>query len=88
MVQKKRQVFFARITVTLYAGLLFELGPEFFMSSTNPLTVIDTHHHLWDLTANYYPWLTDHITTRVCGDYAAIRRNYLLEDFFERIYRI
>ncbi len=52
------------------------------MSSTDSITVIDTHHHLWDLKANYYPWLTDHITTRVCGDYAAIRKNYLLKDFF------
>ena len=53
------------------------------MSSTNPLSVIDTHHHLWDLSANYYPWLSDRITTRVCGEYSAIRKNYLLEDFFE-----
>jgi predicted TIM-barrel fold metal-dependent hydrolase len=53
------------------------------MSSITPITIIDTHHHLWDLKTNYYPWLTDHITTRVCGDYAAIRKNYLLKDFFE-----
>lgn len=53
------------------------------MSSPNPVTIIDTHHHLWDLNTNYYPWLTDHITTRVCGEYSAIRRNYLLEDFFK-----
>jgi predicted TIM-barrel fold metal-dependent hydrolase len=53
------------------------------MPSTTSLPVIDAHHHLWDLEANYYPWLTDSITTRVCGDYAAIRRNYRLQDFFE-----
>jgi predicted TIM-barrel fold metal-dependent hydrolase len=46
------------------------------------LEIIDCHHHLWDLTANYYPWLTDKIGTRVCGDYAAIRKNYLLADFW------
>jgi predicted TIM-barrel fold metal-dependent hydrolase len=46
------------------------------------LEIVDCHHHLWDLTANYYPWLTDRIGTRVCGDYAAIRKNYLLTDFF------
>ena len=46
------------------------------------LEIIDCHHHLWDLTANYYPWLTDKIGTRVCGDYAVIRKNYLLGDFF------
>lgn len=53
------------------------------MSSINPLPILDAHHHLWDLKANYYPWLTDHITTRVCGEYSAIRTNYLLEDFFK-----
>jgi len=46
------------------------------------LAIIDCHHHLWDLRANYYPWLTDRIGMQVCGDYAAIRKNYLLADFF------
>jgi predicted TIM-barrel fold metal-dependent hydrolase len=45
------------------------------------IAIVDCHHHLWDLSANYYPWLTDQITTRVCGEYAAIRRDYLLDDF-------
>ena len=45
------------------------------------MKIIDPHHHLWDLQSNYYPWLTDHITTRVCGDYAAIRHDYLISDF-------
>jgi predicted TIM-barrel fold metal-dependent hydrolase len=53
------------------------------MSSPNFLPIIDTHHHLWDLGANYYPWLTDRITTRVCGEYSAIRKNYLLRDFLK-----
>lgn len=48
-----------------------------------PPPVLDAHHHLWDLSANYYPWLTDRVTTRVCGEYSAIRKNYLLEDFFK-----
>ena len=43
--------------------------------------IIDAHHHLWDLAANYYPWLTDRIGPRMYGDYAAIRRNYLVDDF-------
>lgn len=45
------------------------------------LKIIDAHHHLWDLEANYYPWLTDQVTERVCGEYSAIRKNYLLQDF-------
>jgi predicted TIM-barrel fold metal-dependent hydrolase len=43
--------------------------------------VVDTHFHLWDLEENYYPWLTDKVQTRVIGEYAAIRRNYLVADF-------
>ncbi|MBU3654484.1 MAG: amidohydrolase, partial [Limnohabitans sp.] len=23
------------------------------------VTLIDAHHHLWDLTAHHYPWLQD-----------------------------
>lgn len=42
---------------------------------------VDTHHHLWDLSTNYYPWLTDRVVVKPYGDYAAIRRNYLIEDF-------
>jgi predicted TIM-barrel fold metal-dependent hydrolase len=43
--------------------------------------IIDAHHHLWDLSANYYPWLADRIGPRMYGDYAAIRRNYRVADF-------
>jgi len=43
--------------------------------------IVDAHHHLWDLCANYYPWLTDRIGPRMYGDYAAIRRDYLVADF-------
>lgn len=46
-----------------------------------PARIVDAHHHLWNLDANYYPWLTDRVGPRMYGDYAAIRRNYLLEDF-------
>jgi len=45
------------------------------------MQIVDPHHHLWDLGANDYPWLTNHITPRVCGEYSAIRRNYLIGDF-------
>lgn len=43
--------------------------------------IIDAHHHLWDLSANYYPWLSDRVGPRMYGDYAGIRRNYLSDDF-------
>jgi predicted TIM-barrel fold metal-dependent hydrolase len=48
----------------------------------NDLRIVDCHHHLWNLDENYYPWLTDKVHERVCGEYSAIRRNYLLEDFW------
>ena len=38
---------------------------------------IDTHHHLWDLEQNPYPWLTDPIDHFV-GDYSIFRRTYLI----------
>lgn len=46
--------------------------------------LIDCHFHIWDLEANYYPWLTDKVSenvTKITGDYSSIRRNYLIEDF-------
>ena len=45
---------------------------------------IDTHHHLWDLTNNSYPWLDDGIDHFV-GDYEKIRKNYLIKDFFNSV---
>ena len=41
-------------------------------------SLVDAHHHLWDPTRNYHPWLCDTppIPFRY-GDYAAIRRPYL-----------
>lgn len=46
---------------------------------------VDTHFHIWDLQENYYPWLTDKVQPRVIGEYAAIRKNYLIKDFFEDV---
>ncbi|NYT73687.1 amidohydrolase family protein [Halomonas sp. QX-2] len=47
-----------------------------------PLPIIDAHQHFWDLERNYLPWLCDDpmIPFRY-GDYSAIRRNYLPEDY-------
>jgi predicted TIM-barrel fold metal-dependent hydrolase len=46
------------------------------------LTVVDSHHHVWDPTRHYYPWLCDEppIAFRY-GDYRAIRRPYLPPDY-------
>ncbi len=41
---------------------------------------IDTHHHLWDLENNPYPWLQEGIDHFV-GDYTPIRHSYLISDF-------
>jgi predicted TIM-barrel fold metal-dependent hydrolase len=46
---------------------------------------VDTHFHIWDLKENYYPWLTDKVQPRVIGEYAEIRKDYLIEDFFADI---
>ena len=46
------------------------------------VTLIDAHHHLWDLKANRYPFLSDQPEPHFfLGDYDAIRRNYLPEDY-------
>jgi predicted TIM-barrel fold metal-dependent hydrolase len=50
------------------------------------MEIIDTHHHLWDLKENYYPWLTDKIRQDTFfGEYAAIRNNYLITDYLSDI---
>jgi predicted TIM-barrel fold metal-dependent hydrolase len=45
--------------------------------------IIDAHHHFWDLGLGKHPWLDGrHVIDGFrYGDYAAIRRNYLLEDY-------
>ena len=47
------------------------------------LPIIDAHHHFWDLGLGKHPWLDGrHVIGGFrYGDYAAIRRNYLLEDY-------
>ena len=47
------------------------------------LPIVDAHHHFWDLTHNYHPWLCDRprIPFRY-GDYEAICRNFLPDDYF------
>lgn len=45
------------------------------------LPIIDAHHHLYDLTRNYYPWLQDGVKPIVFGDYSAVCQSYQVEDF-------
>ncbi len=49
------------------------------------LPVIDAHHHLWDLRRHHYPWLQDEVRPTHFGDYAAIRRDYLIDDYLADI---
>lgn len=47
-----------------------------------PLRVVDAHHHIWDTRLGRHPWLCKDPPIRFrYGDYAAIRRPYLLEDY-------
>jgi len=45
------------------------------------LPIIDPHFHLWDLDNNYYPWLSDGVKPSAFGDYTAINKTYLIEDY-------
>jgi predicted TIM-barrel fold metal-dependent hydrolase len=46
------------------------------------VTLIDAHHHLWDLKANDYPHLTDQANAHFfMGSNEAIRCDYLPEDY-------
>jgi predicted TIM-barrel fold metal-dependent hydrolase len=47
-----------------------------------PITLIDAHHHLWDLNSQVYPWLQEPADPAFfLGDYSALRRNYLPGDY-------
>ncbi len=46
------------------------------------VTLIDAHHHLWDLDNCYYPWLADKPETHFfLGNYDAMKHNYLPVDY-------
>ena len=47
-----------------------------------PVAIIDPHQHFWDLSLRKHPWLCNDppIPFRY-GDYSAIRRNYLPDDY-------
>ncbi|MBL8670420.1 MAG: amidohydrolase family protein [Alphaproteobacteria bacterium] len=46
------------------------------------VTLIDAHHHLWDLKRNRYPWLADKPEAHFfLGDYGALKRDYMPDDY-------
>jgi len=48
------------------------------------VTLIDAHHHLWDLSMARHPWLGDHPESGFfLGDYAPLKRNYLPADYLK-----
>src|SRR5689334_11808706 len=52
------------------------------ISSPDAVTLVDAHHHLWDLDRNYYPWLSDQPEEHFfLGPYGALKRNYLPDDY-------
>ncbi len=44
------------------------------------MKIVDAHFHLWDLKANYYPWLSDGNRPSVVADYSSLRKDYLVAD--------
>ena len=46
-------------------------------------SIIDAHHHFWDLSLQKHPWLDGrhNIKSFRYGDYSTICKNYLLEDY-------
>ena len=49
------------------------------------IPIVDSHHHLWDLNNEHtkYSWLMVTEGEAFFGDYAAIRKSYLLEDYIK-----
>lgn len=45
------------------------------------MRIIDSHHHLWDSGANFYPLLAGPMHERGWGDWSPLRANYLVTDF-------
>jgi len=46
------------------------------------VTLIDAHHHLWDLASHYYPWLSDEPLPHFFrGNYDALKHDCLPDDY-------
>lgn len=44
------------------------------------MSIVDSHHHLWDHGRNLYPWLRGEMHDRGWGDTRPLQKNYLLAD--------
>src|SRR3954469_16655362 len=52
------------------------------IESEEAVTLVDAHHHIWDLRNNYYPWLSDRPEEHFfLGDYSPLKHNYMPEDY-------
>ncbi|MBM3600139.1 MAG: hypothetical protein FJX35_18175 [Alphaproteobacteria bacterium] len=55
--------------------------PENDLRTDAMVPIIDAHMHLWDLSSNYHPWLSDVPAPRMRhGDYTPLRHSYLPAD--------
>ncbi len=51
-------------------------------TAPDAVTLVDAHHHLWDLSMDRHPWLGAHPEPGFfLGDYAPIKKNYLAADY-------
>jgi predicted TIM-barrel fold metal-dependent hydrolase len=52
------------------------------IDDSSAVTLIDGHHHFWDLKHIYYPWLTDRpVDHFFIDDIRGLQRNYLPDDY-------
>ena len=52
------------------------------IDDSSAVTLIDGHHHFWDLKHIYYPWLTDRpVDHFFIDDISGLQRNYLPDDY-------
>jgi predicted TIM-barrel fold metal-dependent hydrolase len=47
------------------------------------VTIVDAHHHIWRLAQT--PWLNGPAVPRIFGEYGALRRDYLIEEYLDDI---
>lgn len=57
----------------------------YIVEAPSDITVIDAHHHLWDLDNNSYPNLHNPRDDTHLGNYHPICKNYLIDDYLNDI---